>query len=209
MDKQYTMQRDGKTYVLYGGLLKWGHERGLLSIETALLQVPTEANGNVAIVQATVRMADQEGVTRTFQGLGDAAPNNVNRMMAVHLIRMAETRAKARALRDAVNVGEALADDPTDDDEREPAAAAQAARKRPPRPPAADGEGELRAVALRESPDPDAAEADRLKKAQDYYAQLCREAMEQGQEYLPLAQLRGLDAIAAAGRELRDRLQRR
>jgi hypothetical protein len=56
-----------------------------------------------------------------FTGLGDANPGNVSRMMAPHLIRMAETRAKARALRDAINLAEALADDPgSEDDPREP-----------------------------------------------------------------------------------------
>jgi hypothetical protein len=40
-----------------------------------------------------------------FAGIGDANPGNVNRRIAPHLIRMAETRAKARALKDSVNVG--------------------------------------------------------------------------------------------------------
>jgi len=40
-----------------------------------------------------------------FTGIGDANPANVNRKIAAHIIRMAETRGKARALRDAVNIG--------------------------------------------------------------------------------------------------------
>ena len=94
------IERQGKRFVLYAGLLEEAHSRGLRSIETELLQVPQAENGDVAIVKAVVRM--EEG---KFSGIGDAGPQNVGRMIAPHLIRMAETRAKARALRDAINVG--------------------------------------------------------------------------------------------------------
>ena len=94
------IERQGKRFVLYAGLLEEAHSRGLRSIETELLQVPAAENGEVAIVRAVVRM--EEG---KFSGIGDAGPQNVGRMIAPHLIRMAETRAKARALRDAINVG--------------------------------------------------------------------------------------------------------
>ena len=80
------------------------HENGLKSIKTELVQVPSEANNRVAICVATVTM-EKDGVERTFTGIGDAAPNNVAPAMQTCLIRMAETRSKARALRDAVNVG--------------------------------------------------------------------------------------------------------
>jgi hypothetical protein len=69
-----------------------------------LLQLPTEDNGYVAICAATVT-TERDGVERTFTGIGDAAPNNVAPAMRNCLLRMAETRAKARALRDAINVG--------------------------------------------------------------------------------------------------------
>jgi hypothetical protein len=125
MKKEFTVERDGKTFVLYAGLLDLAHERGLKAITTTLVQIPNELNGNVAICHATVE-TDQG----TFTGLGDASPGNVNRMMSPHLIRMAETRAKARALRDAVNVGvtalEELADvDDLDPDEQRLAAASR------------------------------------------------------------------------------------
>jgi hypothetical protein len=80
--------------------LEEAHSRGLRSIETDLLQVPGAGNGEVAIVRAVVRTEDGK-----FTGIGDASPENVNRTIAPHVIRMAETRAKARALRDAINVG--------------------------------------------------------------------------------------------------------
>ena len=41
----------------------------------------------------------------TFTELGDASPENVKELVAPHIMRMSATRAKARALRDALNIG--------------------------------------------------------------------------------------------------------
>ena len=98
--KRFMVQRDGRPFVLYAGLLDLGHRQGLRDITTTLVQLPSELNGSTAVVHATV-VTDRG----TYTGLGDANPANVTRMMVPHLIRMAETRAKARALRDATNVG--------------------------------------------------------------------------------------------------------
>jgi predicted amidohydrolase YtcJ len=98
--KEYIITRQGKEFVLYEGLLDEAHNQGLKRISTTLIQIPHEDNANMAVVQAEVET--ERGI---FSGIGDASPQNVNRMIVPHLLRMAETRAKARALRDAVNVG--------------------------------------------------------------------------------------------------------
>ncbi|MDQ3387568.1 MAG: hypothetical protein M3475_08255 [Actinomycetota bacterium] len=108
--------RQGKQYVLFAGLLDEAHSRGLRGIDTDLIQVPDESNGNVAVVKATVEMEDG----RTFSGIGDASPANVGRNIVPHVIRMAETRAKARALRDAVNVGSTALEELSDGDDAPP-----------------------------------------------------------------------------------------
>jgi hypothetical protein len=97
--------RDGnvvgeKQVVKYEGLLARAHEDGLRSIHTELVQIPSKANGDAAIVRAVVVTG-----RGTFAGIGDATPGNVNARVTGHLLRVAETRAKARALRDAVNIG--------------------------------------------------------------------------------------------------------
>lgn len=96
-DGRIIEQREVATYA---GLLARAHEEGLKSIQTQLIQAPDDRNQQTAIVQATVETAKG-----TFSGIGDANPGNVNRKVAAHVLRMAETRAKARALRDAVNIG--------------------------------------------------------------------------------------------------------
>ncbi len=104
MKKEFIVERQGKMFVLYAGLLNLAHEQGLKEIRTELVQVPHEDNSRVAICIATI-VLEKDGVQSTFTGIGDAAPNNVAPAMQTALIRMAETRAKARAMRDAVNVG--------------------------------------------------------------------------------------------------------
>src|SRR5947209_10474206 len=94
------IERQGKQFVLYAGLLDEAHRNGLKAIRTQLVQAPSPDNGNVCICYAEVET--EKGV---FSGIGDASADNVGRNIAVHAIRMAETRAKARALRDAINVG--------------------------------------------------------------------------------------------------------
>lgn len=89
-----------KEVVTYQGLLSKAHDEGLQRVATRLVQVPTDENGRTAIAKALV-----ETKKGRFEGIGDATPENVNAFIVPHLIRMAETRAKARALRDAVNVG--------------------------------------------------------------------------------------------------------
>lgn len=115
MKKEFIVERQGKSFVLYAGLLDLAHQQGLKSIRTELVQVPHEENNRVAICTATV-VIEKDGVERTFTGIGDAAPNNVAPVMQSCLIRMAETRSKARALRDAVNVGVAALEELGEDD---------------------------------------------------------------------------------------------
>lgn len=88
-----------REYITYNGLLAVAHEIGLDAIETNAQQMPSDANGQTAVVRAVVK-----GKAGTFTGLGDASPANVNRKVARHLLRVAETRAKARALRDLCNI---------------------------------------------------------------------------------------------------------
>jgi hypothetical protein len=137
--KEFIVEREGRSFVLYAGLLDLAHERGLRGITTTLVQVPSELNGMTAIVHATVEVE-----AGTFTGLGDASPGNVTRMMAPHLIRMAETRAKARALRDAVNVGVTAFEELGDEsDARDAAASRPAAAAAPLRRPEEDEADDL------------------------------------------------------------------
>ena len=87
--------------MLYSGLLDLAHQRGLSRIEVEVIQYPTAENSMEAICKATAESKQGD----IFIDAGDASLKNVKRAVALHILRMASTRAKARVLRDMVNVG--------------------------------------------------------------------------------------------------------
>jgi len=100
VDKKFIISLQGKEFVTFEGLLDEFHKNDGESIHTGLLSM------DPLIVQATVK-----GKKGEFQGIGDASDDNVNKLIAKHKIRMAETRAIARALRWYNNVGMCSADE--------------------------------------------------------------------------------------------------
>jgi hypothetical protein len=107
--RHYVISRSGKDFVLYDGLVAGLHavSRGFFVIDTRLEQIPSAANGQVAVASAQVRILDPEAPENTLRaasGIGDASSENVSKMMLTAILRMAETRAKARALRDLLGV---------------------------------------------------------------------------------------------------------
>lgn len=115
--KEFLIERQGKQFVLYAGLLHEAHKNGLVSIQTELVRWDERG----ALFKAVVTMTNEKDGARTFEGHGDANEANVGRNIAAHYVRMAETRAKARALRDALDIGAAAVEELGDaDDEPEP-----------------------------------------------------------------------------------------
>src|SRR5262245_55527143 len=105
--------RNERAVVTYAALIAQAHKSGLSRIETAIVQMPTKENGSVAVMRAAVTI-EAEGRVKVFHGTGDASPENVARGMRTCLLRRAERRSKARALRDAVNVGAVAAEELAD-----------------------------------------------------------------------------------------------
>ncbi len=95
--KPWIVEIHGQMFVKFAGLLQLAHTQGLKSLSVKLIQVSPQ----LAVAEATVEMEDG----RSFSEIGDASPGNVNKTVAQHFIRCAATRAKARALRDALNIG--------------------------------------------------------------------------------------------------------
>jgi hypothetical protein len=101
LDERWIIEIEGNQFVKYAGLLDYAHQIGISSIEVEPLQLPTKDNGNFAICRATVVSKQGESYT----DIGDANPTNCNAKVGKHLLRLASTRAIARALRSFTNVG--------------------------------------------------------------------------------------------------------
>lgn len=99
--KEHIQKIHGVTTVKYIGLLQQAHDKGLIS----LTEDWVFNDAQLSLARAVATFADE----RRFQGCGDATPDNAQRV-GLHWRRLALTRAKARALRDALGI-EAPADE--------------------------------------------------------------------------------------------------
>jgi len=87
----------GKEFIQYEGLLALAHEQGLQELAAEFISVTPE----LALAAAHAYFKDG----RKFWDAGDATPTNVHSHVKAHFPRVALTRAKARCLRDALNIG--------------------------------------------------------------------------------------------------------
>ena len=110
----YIVKVQGKPFIRYEGLLILAEERQLISIETQ--QIELDRKEQFAQFKATAKIPllidgkhqfNQLGklICKTFTSYGDGSPKNINRGVISSFIRVAETRAKARALRDLCGIG--------------------------------------------------------------------------------------------------------
>ena len=87
----------GKEFITYEGLLAMAHEKGLQELGCGFMSV----SATLAIAFAWAKFKDG----RFFWDAGDATPQNVHPQVKAHCPRDVLTRAKARVLRDALNIG--------------------------------------------------------------------------------------------------------
>src|SRR5690348_1215573 len=114
----------------YREALNFAHKVGLIGFETEFIIPLCNPAVELYVAHAVAKFADGS----SFSGLGDANPANVNANVARHMPRMAETRAKARALGDALNLDANFSDEfgGDDTDESETFTPKPAAAKRQP-----------------------------------------------------------------------------
>ena len=85
----------GRAFVKFAGLLQLAHEKGLQSLTASW----THNDAGLSLAHAVAVFPFGR-----FEECGDATPDNVTKKVAPHFRRVALTRAKSRALRDALGV---------------------------------------------------------------------------------------------------------
>jgi hypothetical protein len=93
---EWVVSIQGRSFVRFEGLLELAQARGLVSLETTVVQ----CNLDLVVCQSVARFQDG----RVFTDIGDATPENVAKHVRPHFPRIAATRASARALRRALSI---------------------------------------------------------------------------------------------------------
>ena len=92
---EHIVELHGKRFITFAGLLALAHARGLQSLTADW----TYNDAGLSLAQAVAVFP-----FGTYTECGDATPDNVTKKVSPHFRRVALTRAKARALRDALNI---------------------------------------------------------------------------------------------------------
>jgi hypothetical protein len=124
VNPKWIVSLKGKDYPTWPGILDAAWDEGLLKIEVTMLQAPAEENAWTAIAQARAEFKDG----RVFQEIGDCNAKNTSPQIATAAPRMAATRAKGRALRDALNIGETMLEELPEESQTPTPYASQAIR---------------------------------------------------------------------------------
>jgi hypothetical protein len=93
---EYIVWIQNKPFVKFAGLLQMAHAQQLVELSESW----TYNDAELSLAHSVAIFEDG----RRFEGSGDASPSNVTKKVAPHFRRVALTRAKSRALRDALNI---------------------------------------------------------------------------------------------------------
>jgi len=96
--KEYISQIKGKDFITANGLLHMAHAKGFLGWTIEEMSVDWEKDS--AYCHGMAHFEND----KTYHGAGSCTPKNATSMTANHFVEMAETRAKSRALRTALNI---------------------------------------------------------------------------------------------------------
>ena len=107
MKSSNVMQIKGKDVATYEGILDYGHQFGIKSLEVDIVQFPSDENGQRCICKARLETLDG----RVFSDIADASPDNVPKGCIDSFPRIASTRCKSRTISDAFNVKTAMKGD--------------------------------------------------------------------------------------------------
>jgi len=94
----------GKDFMTYEGLLKLAHEKGKFD----MIITESWVSEDMTRAWCKVRLTAEGQV---FDGFGSSTPENTGSMTENHPVEMAHTRAKGRALRDYLNIGQVMAEE--------------------------------------------------------------------------------------------------
>ncbi len=111
----------GQNTIKADGLIVLAHYMGMWKMDTEIIQYPSQENNNTCIAKCTVGGYDwdpsENKIIRVeYTDFADASPTNCAGPVAKSFIRMASTRAQARALRRYTNIDMVCAEELTDDD---------------------------------------------------------------------------------------------